>query len=767
VNWDTTGGGGGGGGSGSTGLHGISLWAADQITNVYEDQGTQWEYANDSNAVWKTTGAVDSIIIWSCRNMFTGWQLVFRGGDTTVAHVNTWLPFLVNADGDKIENTSNDPTQFVGRKIEPFLGNPVWVTMRNAEGHWTNGKPLPDEDYVRRSFEQWLPLEADTVTIVNGDGEITQGGAGNSTNARSGGGFTVQANLNSVVLYDVFVDKTIPRGEYYGSVRAWVVGQTDTTSIPVHLSVYSPTLSDTNHYPVFTHMDGDLFANYGGTSYGDGNYWNYWKKTSHLFHRHRMDIQLAQEKIDTIRVREMGYFTGWRYTAGQGYAGPGVGVGNRMYSANLYGTNFVQFPPMRMYLLGSYGDTQAGWRSATDDLYTLFSDSLGAINDNAVGGRIISLEGIDEPNTVAQRDSMNTRADWVRTGTGTGNKKIHLFMPLEAAHSELMEHSPASGYTISWDMPAPDCIMDGTNGYRTQRGSTTNSYEAEQIRSMTASDSLPALVGTYNSHEGSVPQMEYRDHGLAEVALWPWVMPYYDIDYWFLWTTTSYTQSGSGANGWQTIPDVGAGNYLYLGKDVKYAAENRNLEMPIASARIKALRNGLQHAEMIWLAKQAAVMDTNWYHHAGLYAAFNDWLTWPTKHTSSGPSSWTYLRGFTVEAAAKEIALALDAGSGTETLEITTSSPLTAGTVGSAYSLALGSTGGTAPYAYETLSGSLPGGLSLSEAGILSGTPTDSGIFSFTVQVTDDADATATKAFSLTINVSSTPRAGLLPWHRI
>ena len=85
-------------------------------------------------------------------------------------------------------------------------------------------------------------------------------------------------------------------------------------------------------------------------------------------------------------------------------------------------------------------------------------------------------------------------------------------------------------------------------------------------------------------------------------------------------------------------------------------------------------------------------------------------------------------------------------------LVITTSSSLPAGTVQVAYSQQLAATGGTPPYTnWAIASGSLPPGLSLSTAGLLNGTPASEGSYSFTARVTDSADVTADKAFSIEI----------------
>src|SRR5204862_62956 len=91
-------------------------------------------------------------------------------------------------------------------------------------------------------------------------------------------------------------------------------------------------------------------------------------------------------------------------------------------------------------------------------------------------------------------------------------------------------------------------------------------------------------------------------------------------------------------------------------------------------------------------------------------------------------------------------------------LSITTASPLPSGTVGTVYSQTLAATGGTAPYAWSVISGSLPAGLTLNAtSGAISGTPTTAGTSNFTVQVIDSSSGKASKAFTLTINSTVPP----------
>jgi putative Ig domain-containing protein len=71
-------------------------------------------------------------------------------------------------------------------------------------------------------------------------------------------------------------------------------------------------------------------------------------------------------------------------------------------------------------------------------------------------------------------------------------------------------------------------------------------------------------------------------------------------------------------------------------------------------------------------------------------------------------------------------------------LRVVTSGDLTRGGVGTSYSYTLVGAGGLAPYTWAIASGALPAGLSLNQnSGVISGTPTQYGTFSFTVGLTD------------------------------
>ena len=76
---------------------------------------------------------------------------------------------------------------------------------------------------------------------------------------------------------------------------------------------------------------------------------------------------------------------------------------------------------------------------------------------------------------------------------------------------------------------------------------------------------------------------------------------------------------------------------------------------------------------------------------------------------------------------------------------------LPVGTTGVAYNQTVTASGGTAPYGFTVISGSLPTGLAMSGGGVISGTPSAAGSYSFTVQATDATPNTGTRNYTIDI----------------
>lgn len=74
------------------------------------------------------------------------------------------------------------------------------------------------------------------------------------------------------------------------------------------------------------------------------------------------------------------------------------------------------------------------------------------------------------------------------------------------------------------------------------------------------------------------------------------------------------------------------------------------------------------------------------------------------------------------------------------------------GTVGTFYQVHFFADGGVQPWSWSLVAGQVPPDLRLDQSGLLSGTPTAAGTFTFTVMVTDNVGAQATGQFSITVS---------------
>jgi hypothetical protein len=121
--------------------------------------------------------------------------------------------------------------------------------------------------------------------------------------------------------------------------------------------------------------------------------------------------------------------------------------------------------------------------------------------------------------------------------------------------------------------------------------------------------------------------------------------------------------------------------------------------------------------------------------------------------TTAGSSSFTVTVTDSSSPTPGTASAALTLTTGAEAPVSVPATTLPDATLNVSYLQSLTATGGAPPYGWSVSSGALPGGLSLDPAtGIISGTPTASGVFAVTVEVTDSSAQTATESLTLTVD---------------
>jgi large repetitive protein len=120
--------------------------------------------------------------------------------------------------------------------------------------------------------------------------------------------------------------------------------------------------------------------------------------------------------------------------------------------------------------------------------------------------------------------------------------------------------------------------------------------------------------------------------------------------------------------------------------------------------------------------------------------------------TLSGTPTATGTFSFTVEVTDANSQSATEATSVSVSAGVSATFPAPPGAdVGVAYTDTLTAAGGTTPYTWSVNAGSLPPGITLTSAGVLAGTPTTAGSYTFTVNVIDANNGIATTSITLVV----------------
>ena len=396
--------------------------------------------------------------------------------------------------------------------------------------------------------------------------------------------FNIAKNKNQCIWVDIYIPKSTEPGRYTGQVT---IAEKDKgqQKIPLELTVRNFTLPDV---PSLKTM---LVVGYEGVNqrYLDDAYPDdaenleasrkILDKHFQMAHRHRISLIGGEE--DAINQPHANWgprLSGALFTPAQGYAGPGVGKGNSIYSIGLYSKWTWK------------DEGKSGMHAHTDAWVNWF-------NKNAADTDYF-LYLIDESNNYPQIEQW---ASWIDSNPGPG-KKMPSFATLDIING--------INKTPSLDIP---CAAN----YH----ATTRKVAAAAQQLLAAPDKHLCQYNGLRPYSGSFAT---EDDGISlRVIAWSQFKKNIDFN-WFYWASTYYDnyQGGmgqtnvfnsaftfgaisgqdpiNGETGWNY--SNGDGVLFYPGTDRIYPAESYGLKGPIASLRLKHWRRGIQDGDYLTLA---------------------------------------------------------------------------------------------------------------------------------------------------------------------
>lgn len=402
--------------------------------------------------------------------------------------------------------------------------------------------------------------------------------------------FPIAANQNQSVWVDIYIPKTAAAGTYTGKIILAQEG-IQFAEVPVELNVKPFTLPDRPNAKTMVYLGyADIANRYVGEKYPSAGSVNGQTlkrvRDRHFLMAHRHKISLVDsnqgpERLSEDRPRDewLPRLNGSLFTAANGYAGPGAGVGNGVFS------------------IGNYGSW--GWKNEGESGMRLHADRwVNWFQKNSPETEYF-LYLIDES---SDYPLIERWAGWVKNNPGVGKRLSTLAtLPLLKAVAE----TPSLGIAASWFT-----VGD------------TAKWNAAVTSARSATP--PKKLFMYNGKRPANGSFATEDDGVALREL-AWAHFKKGIDRWYFWESTYYNnyQGGRGetnvfqdAQTFGAAPTVHASNGMtgwnysngdgllfYPGTDRVYSAESYKLEGPIASLRLKHWRRGIQDVDYIALAK--------------------------------------------------------------------------------------------------------------------------------------------------------------------
>lgn len=397
--------------------------------------------------------------------------------------------------------------------------------------------------------------------------------------------FSISANENQSIWADIYIPKNSAAGTYNGSMQIQQENNTVKT-IPVELEVYDFTLPDEPNSKVMLSLGyGDINERYMGTKWPNdaaslAEIQSIRDEYFKLAHRHKISLIDNDSAPNEDRPADqwMSRLSGELFTEKNGYHGPGMGVGNGIYSIGHYGS--WSWKDGGKVAMQQHANAWESW----------FEENFPNVEH--------FLYLIDESSDYAQIEEW---AQWIEQTDGPGKNLMSLATTWVGTAYEKMP---------SLDIPTSSMYVAKTN----ETEEAMNYYRNQEGKK----------IYFYNGGRPGQGSFMTEDDGVALREL-PWGQYKKGIDRWFYWESTYYNnyQAGLGETnvfeqahtfgGYDRFDEVNGetgGNYsngdgvlFYPGTDKIFSQESYNVQEPIASLRLKYWRRGIQDVDYLALAK--------------------------------------------------------------------------------------------------------------------------------------------------------------------
>jgi hypothetical protein len=521
-----------------------TLWATGETAKVL--RGNLDHPDRSGNGVWQG----GQVLLHAARNEVVGFQLIVRADYTGVKQLSLELPELRSPSGGVLRagEPTDDPTATVGREIELFTQHYLTITKPTSVRNWFF-KPAsdPTEGFVGEVPDALVPVHAKT-----GLGGLP---------------IDIQPNTNQGFWVDLYVPRDAPPGRYTGTITL-SGNDLETRTLPVLLRVSDVTLPDKPGLDMLLYLDpAPILARHGVKPGPAGD--ELLARYHRLAHRHRVEFTTNGYGPDCSEAM-LDLISGKTFSGKAGYEGPGEGVGYRILPANMYHPRKEWYPPNG---------------HATADAFVTW---LNQVRPDAT--TFIYMP--DEPTSGKQFKKIADLCDYHRSNPGPGGR-----LPRLVTLYRSVPAPPLEGLIDIW-CTVPEAVDPD-----------------EMLRQKSASRQ-------WFWYNGQRPASgtQLIDAPASDMRVMPWICLRYDLPLWFFWKVDHWLNpddrskprdiwsNPTSLNGYgKDYPVNGDGSILYAGRDAFFPAQDRQIDGPVASLRLKNLRRGIQDALLVQLARTSGL----------------------------------------------------------------------------------------------------------------------------------------------------------------